>query len=69
MVTHNFYVLYSTSELASFADGDLKNYVLFKGALIDFRTFYRLEEYNLKLLDKYLWLVGKDYFPKKYGKK
>ena len=54
---------------ASFADGDLKNYVLFKGALIDFRAFYRLEDYNLKLLDKYLWLLGKDYFPKKYGKK
>lgn len=54
---------------ASFADGDLKNYVLFKGALIDFRAFYGLEEYNLKLLDRYLWLLGKDYFPKKYGNK
>ena len=54
---------------ASFADADLKNYVLFKGALIDFRAFYGLQEYNLKLLDKYLWLVGKDYFSKKYGKK
>ena len=54
---------------ASFADDDLKNYVLFKGVLIDFRAFYELQEYNLKLLDKYLWLVGKDYFPKKYGKK
>jgi len=54
---------------ASFADCDLKSYVLFKGALIDFRAFYGLQEYNLKMLDKYLWLVGKDYFPKKYGKK
>ena len=54
---------------ASFADGDLKNYVHFKGALIDFRAFYGLEEYNLKLLDKYLWLLGKKYFPKNYGKK
>ena len=54
---------------ASFADGDLKNYVHFKGALIDFRAFYGLKEYNLKLLDKYLWLLGKAYFPKNYGKK
>ena len=54
---------------AAFADDDLRNYLLFKGALIDFRAFYRLEDYNLKLLDKYLWLLGKDYFPKKYGKK
>ena len=54
---------------ASFADGDLKNYVHFKGALIDFRSFYGLEEYNLKLLDKYVWLLGKEYFPKNYGKK
>ncbi len=54
---------------ASFADGALRNYVQFKGALIDFRLFYGLEEYNLKQLDKYLWLLGKDYFPKNYGKK
>jgi hypothetical protein len=54
---------------ASFADGDLKNYVHFKGALIDFRAFYGLEVYNLKLLDKYVWLLGKEFFPKNYGKK
>ena len=53
----------------TFADGDLKNYVHFKGALIDFRIFYGLEQYNLKLLDRYIWLLGKDYFPKNYGKK
>ncbi|MBQ6959586.1 MAG: hypothetical protein IJP78_01270 [Clostridia bacterium] len=54
---------------ASFADSALKDYVHFKGALIDFRLFYGLEAYNLKQLDKYLWLLGKDYFPKNYGKK
>ncbi len=54
---------------ASFADGDLKNYVQFKGALIGFRAFYGLEEYDLKQLDKYVWLLGKEYFPKNYGKK
>lgn len=54
---------------AIFEDGSLKDYVHFKGALIDFSKFYGLENYNLKLLDKYLWLLGKDYFPKNYGKK
>ena len=54
---------------ASFADSALKDYVHFKGALIDFRLFYGLEAYNLKQLDKYLWLLGKGYFPKNYGKK
>ncbi len=54
---------------ASLADGDLKNYVHFKDTLIDFRAFYSLEEYNLKQLDKYVWLLGKDYFPKNYRKK
>ena len=52
-----------------FSDGDLKNYVHFKGAMIDFRAYYGLEEYSLKQLDKYIWLLGKEYFPKNYGKK
>ena len=54
---------------SSFADSDLKDYVRFKGALIDFRMFYGLQEYNLKLIDRYIWLLGKEYFPKNYGKK
>ena len=48
---------------------DLKDYVTFKGVLIDFRRFYGLEEYNLKQIDKYIWQIGKEYFPKNYGKK
>jgi len=51
---------------SSFGNGDLKDYVYFKGALIDFRKFYCLEEYNLKQIDKYIWLLGKAYFPKEY---
>ncbi len=52
---------------AEFAD--LKDYRRFKGALIDFRRFYGLEAYNLKQIDKYIWQIGKEYFPKNYGKK
>ena len=53
---------------STFAGENLKNYILFKDILIAFQKYYGLETYNLKLIDKYLWLLGKDYFPKKYGK-
>lgn len=54
---------------SEFRDADLKDYVKFKGILIDFRTFYGLDNYNLKQIDQYVWQLGKDYFPKNYGKK
>lgn len=54
---------------SNFKDTDLKDYIKFKGILIDFRTFYGLDKYNLKQIDQYVWLLGKDYFPKNYGKK
>jgi len=54
---------------STFFDEDLKSYVLFKDIMLAFRSFYSLEEYDLKLIDKYLWLLGKDYFRKDYGKK
>lgn len=54
---------------SDFQDSDLKDYVRFKGILIDFRNFYGLVKYNLKQIDQYVWQLGKDYFPKNYGKK
>ena len=54
---------------SDFPDGDLKDYIKFKRILTNFRTFYSLDKYNLKQIDQYLWLLGKDYFPKTYGKK
>ena len=53
---------------AAFRTEDLKDYVKFKSALTAFRNFYSLGEYNLKEIDKYIWLLGKKYFPKNYGK-
>lgn len=50
----------------SFKSEDLKKYSKFKNVLIEFREFYGLEKYNLKELDKYLWQLGKRYFPNKY---
>ncbi len=51
---------------ASFRTHDLKDYARFKEILIAFRAFYDLEEYNLKQIDKYIWQLGKEYFPRKY---
>ena len=50
----------------SFKLNDLKDYGKFKMALIKFKKFYNIDEYGLKDIDRYLWQLGKDYFPKKY---
>lgn len=49
-----------------FNESDLKVYSKFKDILIHFRSFYKLDKYNLKELDKYLWQFGKEYFPNNY---
>lgn len=54
---------------SKFKKSDLKNYVKFKSVLCDFQKYYELERYSLKELDKYLWQLGKTYFPKEYKKK
>ena len=51
-----------------FAVSELKDYERFKNILIEFRSFYGLEEYNLKEIDKYIWQLGKEYFPNNYRK-
>lgn len=52
-----------------FDNNDLKNYKNFKNILLKFREFYKLEKFSLKDLDRYLWQVGKEYYPKNYNKK
>ena len=54
---------------SDFQDGDLKDYVKFKSILINFSNFFGLNKYNLKQIDQYVWQLGKEYFPKNYGKK
>ena len=51
-----------------FSNSDLKDYIKFKNILLEFRSFYGLTAYNLKELDKYLWQLGKEKFPKKSKK-
>jgi len=49
-----------------FKKDDLKYYDIYKTVLIKFKQFYGIDEFNLKEVDKYLWQLGKEYFPKKY---
>lgn len=51
-------------KFANFKKEDLKTYSQFKEILLNFRTYYKLEKYSLRELDRYLWLAGKDYFPR-----
>ncbi len=45
----------------------LKDYFKFKNVILDFRSFYNLDEFNLKEINKYLWKVGKEKFPRSYN--
>jgi hypothetical protein len=49
-----------------FKNEDLKIFVKFKNILNEFRRYYKLENYNLKEIDRYLWQTGKEYFPRNY---
>lgn len=51
---------------AKFKKEDLKNYEKFKEVLIEFKKFYKIDKYNLKDIDRYIWQLGKEYFPNKY---
>lgn len=58
----------NTEGFTSFKNTELNDYQIFARTINDFITFYRLEEFTVKEIDKYLWLLGKEYFPRKYKK-
>lgn len=45
---------------------DLKDYETFKNIIQKFSDYYGLDDYDLKKIDKYLWLKGKEHFAKNY---
>jgi len=49
-----------------FKKGDLKIYPKYKDIISRFRDFYGLGKYDMKEVDKYLWISGKEYFSKRY---
>lgn len=57
---------YKKDKFYEFQKEDLKDYTKFKEVLINFKKYYGIDMFNLKDIDRYLWQLGKDYFPKKY---
>lgn len=53
-------------KFSNFHKEDLKDYTKFRNILLEFKKFYDIDEYNLRDIDKYLWISGKEYFPKNY---
>ncbi|MDO4697971.1 MAG: hypothetical protein Q4A60_04760 [Pasteurellaceae bacterium] len=51
-------------QFSSFKRDDLKNYEKFKQVLVDFQHFFGLEQFDLRQIDRYLWLQGKAFFKK-----
>jgi hypothetical protein len=51
---------------SAFEQGDLKNYSQFIQIIREFQRHYGLEKFSLRQIDIFLWLAGKEFFPKKY---
>ncbi len=52
----------------SFKKEDIKNYPRFIEIINNFKVNYNLQQYSLRQIDIYLWLAGKEHFPKTYKK-
>jgi len=50
-----------------FHKADLKHYELFVKVIKDFQSHYGLGRFTLRQIDIFLWLAGKDSFPRNYG--
>ena len=50
----------------AFEQSELKNYSQFMQIISEFQKHYGLEEFSLRQIDKFLWLAGKEFFPKSY---
>jgi hypothetical protein len=59
----------SADGFASFKKADLKQYASFVEVMMAFKKFYGLEEFSLRQIDVFLWLAGKEFFPRTYSKK
>lgn len=57
----------NTDEKIDFKNEELKDYTKYRDIIFEFRKQYGLEQFNLKKIDRYLWQLGKEKFPKNYG--
>ena len=53
-------------KFTNFTKLELKDFPIFKRVIQDFIGFYGLNGHNLKEIDKFLWMYGKEVFPAKY---
>lgn len=49
-----------------FRKSDLKDYERFLEVIRQFQRFYKLETHTLREIDIFLWMAGKEWFPRKY---
>ncbi len=49
-----------------FEKADLKDYRRFVEIIRRFQSFYKLEKHSLREIDMFLWMAGKEWFPRKY---
>lgn len=56
----------STDRFNGFNKSDLKNYAHFIEIIKGFQSFYKLESFSLRQIDIFLWLAGKEWFPRNY---
>jgi len=54
---------------SDFHKEELRKFSVFKRVICELRKFYSLEMFSFKEIDKYLWQLGKEKFPNRYGKK
>ena len=57
----------ATDGYAAFSKPDLKRYARLIEIIKEFRTHYGLERFSLRQIDIYLWLAGKESFPRRYA--
>ena len=60
---HKILMAYQKSDhFSEFGESDLKDYRRFKEIITDFVNHYSLTDYDLKEIDKFLWVYGKRIF-------
>ena len=56
-------------KFSKFKNEDLRSFEKLKVIISDFKIFYQLNRHGLKQIDKFLWVYGKEKFPKNYSTK
>lgn len=56
----------SADNFINFDKADLKNFGKFINVIRGFQSFYNLGKFTLREIDIFLWLAGKDWFPRNY---